>query len=70
MNQVYVMFGRYCQRPAGRKIRRSPVVRLHLAMVNRAGWFVSADDDAEIRYREAGRAHRRREDAVVVSSHG
>jgi hypothetical protein len=39
--------------------------RLHVTVADRAGWFVGADDDAEIGYGEVGQAHRRREDAVV-----
>ncbi|MGA3218601.1 MAG: hypothetical protein ABSE77_05920 [Acidimicrobiales bacterium] len=34
-------------------------------MANRTGWFVGAEDDAEIGNGEVDRAHRRREDAVV-----
>ncbi len=38
---------------------------LHLAVVNRAGWFVGAQDDAEVGHGELDRAHRCWEDAVV-----
>jgi hypothetical protein len=34
-------------------------------VANRTGWFVGAEDDAEIGHGEVDRAHRRREEAVV-----
>lgn len=46
-------------------VQPPPFPRLHLAVTNRTGWFVSADDDAEIGRGEFDRAHRCREDAVV-----
>jgi hypothetical protein len=39
--------------------------QLHRTVANRTGWFVVADDNAEIGNGEFDRAHRRREGAVV-----
>jgi hypothetical protein len=37
----------------------------HLAVTNRTGWFVGAEDDATVGHGEVDGAHGRREDAVV-----
>src|SRR5262249_25146420 len=42
-----------------------PPRRLHLAVANRTGWFVGADDDAKIADSEVDGAHRHREDPGV-----
>jgi hypothetical protein len=39
--------------------------RLHLAVANRTGWFVGADDNANIGCGEIDGAHRGREDPIV-----
>jgi alpha-1,2-mannosyltransferase len=49
----------------GRVAGGARLSRLHLAVENRTGWFVGADDDAEIGRGEADGAHRRREGAGV-----
>ena len=41
------------------------VATSHLAVTNRTGWFVGAEDDAQIGHGEVDGAHGRREDAVV-----
>ena len=37
----------------------------HLAVANRTGWFVGAEDDAQISHGEVDGVHRHRQDAVV-----
>ena len=51
----------------GRALYRAdpPLTKLHLTVVDRTGWFVGAEDDAEIGHGDVDWAHGLREDAVV-----